>query len=104
MNHLNQVIMKKLMVSLWIAMMAISSMIFAQDQKNLEQRVREAFKTLLQQTDKNKDAKISLDEYCAIWKDKNSAEKKFKTWDVNSDGYITEEEYVKVIMEMGKKK
>jgi Ca2+-binding EF-hand superfamily protein len=104
MNHLNLSIMKKLLVSLGIALMVSSSMVFAQDQNNLEQRVREAFKSILQQTDKNKDGKISLDEYCAIWKDKNSAEKKFKTWDVNKDGYLTEEEYVKVIMDMGKKK
>jgi Ca2+-binding EF-hand superfamily protein len=83
--------------------MAVSSLIFAQDQNSLEKHAREAFKSVLQQTDKNKDGKISLEEYCTIWKDKSSAEKKFKTWDVNGDGYITEEEYVKVIVEMGKK-
>jgi Ca2+-binding EF-hand superfamily protein len=76
----------------------------AQDQKQIEKNIRQAYKDLLKETDKDKDGKISKAEYFAIWKDKKVAEEKYKPWDINKDGYITEDEYVKVAMDMGKKK
>jgi len=70
----------------------------------MEKNVREAYKMVLKETDKNKDGKLSKDEFYAIWKDKKVAEKNYKAWDTNKDGFITEEEYVKAAMDMGKKK
>jgi len=55
---------------------------------------------LLKETDKNNDGKISKVEFFAIWKDKKIAEEKYKVWDLNKDGYITEEEYVKSMRPM----
>ena len=59
---------------------------------------KNAFQTLLSGTDKNGDGKISMEECYSIWKDKAVAEKNCKFWDVNSDGTITEEEYVNKAM------
>ncbi len=96
--------MKDLFTLLMIAFIAISPAIRAQGLKDHEKNIREAYKLLLKETDKNKDGKISKDEFYAIWKDKKVAEVKYKAWDTNKDGFITEEEYVKVIMDMEKKK
>ena len=96
--------MKNLFFLVLITAQAFSAVIQAQGQKDLEKKVHEAYQTLLKETDKNKDGKISKDEFYAIWKDKKTVEEKYKAWDVNKDGYITEEEYVKVVMDMGKKK
>jgi Ca2+-binding EF-hand superfamily protein len=68
----------------------------AQNQR-MEAAARAAFKQLLAETDKNHDGKISRAEHFAIWKDKVQGEKNFKMWDLNNDGYITEEEYVKAV-------
>jgi Ca2+-binding EF-hand superfamily protein len=94
----------------WILLMVIISVLRsfslnAQDSsKKMEQSARNAYKELLKETDKNKDGKISKTEFYAIWKDKKSAEEKFKFWDLNKDGFITEEEYVKAVLSIGKKK
>ncbi len=39
-----------------------------------------------------------------MWKDQKVAEKKYLAWDTDNDGFITEEEYVKVIPDLEKKK
>ncbi|MCX6243169.1 MAG: hypothetical protein NTU98_00560 [Bacteroidetes bacterium] len=96
--------MKKLLIPLIIVFIAGFQQIRAQSQKDIEKNAREAYKMLLKETDKNKDGKISKTEFFAIWKDKKSAEEKYKPWDVNNDGFITEDEYVKVAMNAGKKK
>jgi hypothetical protein len=96
--------MKKIFASLCIFLLATSGAILAQNQKEMEKNVREAYKLVLKETDKNKDGKLSKDEFYAIWKDKKVAEKNYKAWDTNKDGFITEEEYVKAAMDMGKKK
>jgi Ca2+-binding EF-hand superfamily protein len=96
--------MKRLFTSLLIALFATSSIIIAQNQKEMEKNVREAYKMVLKETDKNKDGKLSKDEFYAIWKDKKVAEKNYKAWDTNKDGFITEDEYVTAVMDMGKKK
>ena len=76
----------------------------AQDQKEMEKNIRQVYKNLLKETDKDKDGKLSKTEFYAIWKDQKAAEKNYKAWDTDKDGYITEDEYVKAAMDMGKKK
>lgn len=53
------------------------------------------WKNMLKQMDKNKDGKITRDEFMSIYK-KNAAqaEKNFKWHDKNGDGIITQEEYL----------
>jgi Ca2+-binding EF-hand superfamily protein len=96
--------MKKLFIPLVITFIAGSQTISGQSQKDIENSAHEAYKMLLKETDKDKDGKISKKEFLAIWKDKKAAEEKYKAWDVNNDGFITEEEYVQVAMDAGKKK
>ena len=82
-----------MIVSLWL-----SGGAFAQNKPGSEpeKKAHEEFQTLLKQADKNKDGKLSKDEYLATCKDdKKTCEDKFKAIDENGDGYITEEEYVK---------
>ena len=97
--------MKKWTVLGLIYACSASLVLFAQvSSKEMEKNVRQIYKDLLKETDKNKDGKISKAEYLAIYKDKKYAEENFKKWDGNKDGYLTEEEYVKAVMDMGKKK
>jgi Ca2+-binding EF-hand superfamily protein len=97
--------MKKLIffASLLITSAFVASFVQAPT-KEMEKNIRQAYKELLKETDKNKDGKMSKDEFYAIWKDKKVAEKNYKAWDTNKDGFIVEDEYVKAILEMGKKK
>ena len=44
----------------------------------MEKAAHEAYKTLLKETDKNNDGKISKKEFFAIWKDPKIAEEKYK--------------------------
>jgi Ca2+-binding EF-hand superfamily protein len=80
----------------FLVFMAQAGLVSAQNQK-MEAPARAAFKQLLAETDKNHDGKISRAEHLPIWKDKDYGEKNFKMWDLNNDGYITEEEYVKAV-------
>jgi len=97
--------MKKRIVLLLIISFSVPFSLWAQETaKVMEKNAHSAYKMLLKETDKNNDGKISKGEFYAIWKDKKIAEEKYKTWDVNKDGYITEEEYVKVVLDIGKKK
>jgi len=96
--------MKRIVYELLTTFFLLVPVIHATSQKDMEKSARDAYKLLLQETDKNKDGKISKVEFFAIWKDKKVAEEKYILWDVNKDGYITEEEYVKVVMDIGKKK
>ena len=85
--------------------LSASLVLFAQQStKEMEKNIRKIYKDLLKETDKNKDGKMSKDEFYAIWKDKKVAEKNYKAWDTNKDGYITEDEYVKAVMDLSKKK
>ena len=72
---------------------------FSQDMKKA---ARNAFKEILKNSDKNKDGKLSKAEFMTIWKDKNTGDKNWKTWDTNKDGYITEEEYVNAVANIQK--
>jgi EF hand len=59
--------------------------------------IKEAYQSLISALDANKDGKLSVTECMAMSKDKKKAEKDCKYWDVNGDGVITEEEYVKQV-------
>jgi len=97
--------MKKWTVFVLLFALSASLTSFAQvSSKEMEKNVRKIYKDLLKEIDKNKDGKMSKDEFYAIWKDKTVAEKNYKAWDTNKDGYIVEDEYVKAAMDMGKKK
>jgi len=72
--------------------------------KAMDKAARNAYKELLKETDTNRDGKISKSEFYAIWQDKKVAAEKFAYWDVNKDGYITEEEYVQAVKAIGAKK
>lgn len=69
-----------------------------------EDNIRQAYRMILSQADANKDGRLSAAECMAIYKDKSTAEKNCSFWDANKDGTITEEEYVKQALSMGKKK
>jgi Ca2+-binding EF-hand superfamily protein len=92
---------------LTLLLILLSLAVFSQKSdrsKEMEKVARKAYKLLLEETDKNKDGKISKAEFFAIWKDKKIAEEKFIFWDTNKDGYITEEEYVKAVGSITTKK
>lgn len=76
----------------------------AEIKKAMEKAARQAYKDLLRETDKNNDGKISKTEFYTLWKDQKVAEKKYLAWDTDKDGFITEEEYVKAILDLEKKK
>ena len=82
-----------------IALMWLSGAVLAQNQpgNDNEKKAHEEYQTLLKKADKNKDGRLSKDEYLATFKDKKAGEDKFKAMDENKDGYITEEEYVKAM-------
>ncbi len=69
-----------------------------------ELNIRDAFKMILSQADVNKDGKLSAAECRAMWKDSLTAEKNCGFWDVDKDGVITEDEYVKQASGFGRKK
>ncbi|MEN6475574.1 MAG: EF-hand domain-containing protein [Syntrophaceae bacterium] len=66
-----------------------------------EANARNAFKMILSGADANKDGKLTVNECMGIYKDKNMATKNCTFWDVNKDGFITEDEYVKQGMSLG---
>lgn len=67
-----------------------------------EQNIRQAFQMILSQADANRDGKLSANECMAIYTDKKMAEKNCTFWDVNKDGTITEDEYVKQASSFGR--
>jgi Ca2+-binding EF-hand superfamily protein len=46
-------------------------------------------KGLFQVLDRNKDGRLSLEEYQTIWKSKGDAEREFRQLDRNKDGFLT---------------
>ena len=69
-----------------------------------DERIRSAYRMILSQADTNKDGKLSVSECKAGYKDPSMADKNCKFWDADSDGIITEDEYVRQGMSFGKKK
>ena len=88
-----------LSIILLLSFLLIGSSTLSQDMKKA---ARNAFKEILKNTDKNKDGKLSKAEFMTIWRDKNTGEKNWKTWDTNKDGYVTEEEYVNAVANIQK--
>lgn len=87
-----------LLIILILSFILLGPNSFSQDMKKA---ARNAFKEILKNSDKNKDGKLSKAEFMTIWKDKNTGEKNWKTWDTNKDGFITEEEYVNAVGNIG---
>lgn len=83
-----------LLIILLLSFILLGPNLMGQD---MRKAARNAFKEILKSSDKNKDGKLSKAEFMTIWKDKNTGEKNWKTWDTNKDGYITEEEYVNAV-------
>jgi predicted small secreted protein len=104
-KHLNQKEEKMkqsklvLFIILLLSFLLLGPNSFNQDMKKAAQN---AFKEILKSSDKNKDGKLSKAEFMTIWKDKNTGEKNWKTWDTNKDGYVTEEEYVNAVANIQK--
>ncbi|MBE0549437.1 MAG: EF-hand domain-containing protein [Rubrivivax sp.] len=69
-----------------------------------EANVRQAYRMLLAEADKNKDGKLSMAECTPIFKTAQMAQQKCGFWDVNKDGTITEEEYVQQVARITSKK
>lgn len=92
--------MKNLLI-IWVLFALSSSFTFSQVKKG-DPTV--GWKNMLKQMDKNKDGKITHDEYMAVYK-KNTAvaEKNFKWHDKNKDGVITQEEYLSNFQKKSKK-
>jgi hypothetical protein len=66
--------------------------------------IKEAYKQILSEADKNKDGKLQISECQAIFKDKKKGAADCGFWDANHDGVITEEEYVSQVKSLRKKK
>ena len=88
-----------LLIILLLSFLLLGPNSFSQDMKKAASN---AFKEILKSSDKNKDGKLSKAEFMTIWRDKNTGEKNWKTWDTNKDGYITEEEYVNAVANIQK--
>jgi hypothetical protein len=88
-----------LLLILLLSFLLLGPNLFSQDKKKA---ARNAFKEILKYSDKNKDGKLSKAEFMTIWRDKNTGEKNWKTWDTNKDGYVTEEEYVNAVANIQK--
>jgi hypothetical protein len=70
----------------------------------IEATARNAYRMILSEVDADKDGKMTVKECMSIYKDKDMATKNCTFWDANKDGVITEDEYVKQGMSLGKKK
>jgi Ca2+-binding EF-hand superfamily protein len=69
----------------------------AQQRGPSDEMIKANFREVLQSADKNRDGKLGMSECLAIWKDKKTGEKNCKYWDADSDGVITEDEYVRQV-------
>lgn len=93
--------MKKCAILLISAMFIVSILILsgsfavAKPRAAREDLIRNAYRQILAETDKNKDGKISMSECMAVSMDKKKIEKDCKYWDADGNGTITEDEYVK---------
>lgn len=65
---------------------------------------KRAFAELCQRLDRDRDGKLNKTEFMGMYGDAGVAESKYRMWDVNADGYITEEEYVSVVRSIGNKR
>jgi Ca2+-binding EF-hand superfamily protein len=77
--------------------------VVAQTHPDMEAAAKNAYKTLLEELDKDHDGQLSKAEFMAAWKDPAVGEEKYQTWDTNKDGYITEAEYVAAVNQITSK-
>jgi hypothetical protein len=52
-----------------------------------------AFTMMIKQMDKDRDGKVSREEYFAAFPDRKAAEQNFKKWDYDKDGFLTSADY-----------
>jgi Ca2+-binding EF-hand superfamily protein len=81
-----------------------SNAVWAQEKGIPTEAIKNAYRQILANTDKNGDGKISLQECVSISKDQKKMEKDCKYWDADGDGLITEDEYVQQVKKLGAKK
>ncbi|MBI4848815.1 MAG: hypothetical protein HY808_09615 [Nitrospirae bacterium] len=62
--------------------------------------ISNAYRQILAGADKNKDGKLSMEECMSVSRDKKKIEKDCRYWDADSDGIITEDEYVKQVKKL----
>lgn len=95
--------MKKIAMLALVSVIMTSTAAISQAAGPPEERIKSAYKMLLQETDTNKDGKLAVSECQAIYKDPVTADKNCNFWDANHNGVITEDEYVAQAMSIGKK-
>jgi hypothetical protein len=92
---------KRAIMSLTLAVVMICLFVpnvsTAQQKGPSDDMIKANFGKVLKEADKNRDGKLSMSECMTIWKDKQKGGKNCKHWDANSDGVITEDEYVKQV-------
>jgi Ca2+-binding EF-hand superfamily protein len=83
------------LTGVWVSLILLSgSPVFAKAPGPPTAAIQAAYQQILAGADKNGDGFLSLAECMSISSNKSKIEKDCKYWDANSDGYITEEEYV----------
>lgn len=95
--------------ALWVVLMFASNSALARSQRPdpetiMASAAKSAFQKLKAEVDKNRDGKLSKAEFFAMYKDKAIAGKNYAAWDLNKDGFIAEEEYVKAVVDIGKRR
>lgn len=86
-----------------VAVFLVCGSASAQSRGPSDDGIKQAFQQIKASADTNKDGKLTVAECITIWKDKQAGETKCKFWDINSDGTITEDEYVTQVRNIGKK-
>jgi hypothetical protein len=69
-----------------------------------DERIRNAYKQVLLEADKNKDGKLLVTECKTMFKDKVTGEANCGFWDANHDGVIMEDEYVSQVKSLMRNK
>lgn len=69
-----------------------------------EHHIRDAYKMLLAQVDADQDGQLSVAECMRIYTSASMAEKNCTYWDADRDGLIKEDEYVRQVQSLGKKR
>ena len=96
--------MKAIHIFVLVFLITIGAVSLVRSAGPSDEMVRNAYKQVLLEADKNKDGKLSVEECKAMFKDKTKGEKNCGFWDADHDGVITEDEYVSQVMSLQKKK
>jgi hypothetical protein len=107
-DHINLIKRRKCMKGIgiiFVFLIVITSTVYSSNAAGPpDERARSAYRLILSEADNNKDGKLSISECKSIYKDSVIADKNCNFWDINKDGVITEDEYVKKGTNIGKKK